>query len=67
LVKNLEMAKLTLLKETPLFQIIDSPRFPLEKSVLRKAVTALVGLFLGFLISLFFLARKTNKQVVTHN
>lgn len=64
LVKNLEIAKLTLLKETPLFQIIDSPRFPLEKSVLRKAVTALVGLLLGFLISLFFLARKTNKQVV---
>lgn len=31
LLKNLELARYTLLKETPLFQIIDEPKFPLKK------------------------------------
>ncbi|HRI21749.1 MAG TPA: Wzz/FepE/Etk N-terminal domain-containing protein [Panacibacter sp.] len=31
LLKNLELAKYSLLKETPLLQVIDEPRYPLEK------------------------------------
>lgn len=32
LVKNLEMSKISLMKETPLIQMVDSPIFPLEKT-----------------------------------
>lgn len=67
LVNNLEMAKLTLLKETPLFQIIDIPRYPLDKSVLRKAVTALIGLVLGFLITFLFLINKGKRKTLPLN
>lgn len=31
LLKNLELAKYTLLKQTPFMQVIDEPKFPLEK------------------------------------
>jgi len=45
LIKNLEMSKISMEKETPLVQIIDQPRFPLE----RKKLTLFQGIVLGFL------------------
>lgn len=45
-VKNLELAKVTLQKETPLIQVVDNPVYPLEKEKLKK----LVGLVLGGII-----------------
>lgn len=59
LVKNLDAAKLTLLKETPLFQIIDPPRYPLEKHVIRKAYAAVLGFTIFFLISLSYFYRRS--------
>jgi len=51
LVKNLELAKVTLRKETPLIQIIDKPILPLEKIVVGKKKTALVWGFVSVLIA----------------
>jgi hypothetical protein len=50
LVKNLEFAKLTLMREEPLVQIIDQPIFPLPKARLGKLKAMVVG---GFLFGLF--------------
>lgn len=47
--KNLEMLKYSIVKETPVIQIIDKPHFPLEK----KELTPLVGIVLGSLLGLF--------------
>ena len=65
LVANLEMAKVTLLRETPLIQLIDRPVLPLKKSKLGKAKSLLMGGFLaGFLTVLYLIVRKMLKQVM---
>lgn len=43
LTKNLEMSKITLHKETPLIQVVDSPIFPLKKERLSVLKGAIVG------------------------
>lgn len=48
-VKNLEIAKITLQKETPLFQIVDEPRLPLKSKKFRKIYGIIIGGMLGFL------------------
>ncbi|MDB4926314.1 lipopolysaccharide biosynthesis protein [Mucilaginibacter sp.] len=49
LVKNLEMAKMSLLQETPLIQVIDRPILPLEKERTGK----LKGLIIGGAVAIF--------------
>jgi hypothetical protein len=51
LVVQLELAKITLRRETPLIQLIDSPILPLEKEKFGK----FIGLVLGGLISCFLI------------
>lgn len=46
LVKNLEMSKMALLKETPLIQVIDQPIYPLSVTHYSKLTFGLLG-FLG--------------------
>lgn len=59
LVKNLEMSKIALRKETPLIQIIDSPVFPLEKTSASKIVFMIIGGFIStILIVIFFISKK---------
>lgn len=57
LVKNLEISKVSLRKETPLIQVIDQPILPLEKTVVSKTGSFLTGLtlaiFLGVITLLF--------------
>ncbi|RZK40202.1 MAG: lipopolysaccharide biosynthesis protein [Pedobacter sp.] len=43
LVKNLEMTKMALLKETPLIQVIDTPIFPLKRQKFSKAKGLILG------------------------
>jgi hypothetical protein len=46
LVKNLELSKIALLKETPLIQIVDAPQYPLERyklGNLKAAVICAIG------------------------
>lgn len=59
LVKNLELSKLTLRKETPLVQIIDTPLLPLQKKKLGRLMGALIfGMAAAFLTSVFFLIKR---------
>ncbi|HRO42881.1 MAG TPA: hypothetical protein PL009_08605 [Flavipsychrobacter sp.] len=54
LVKHLELAKISLRKETPLFQVIDKPVLPLEKKKLGKLKGIVLGFVVGGLLSLFY-------------
>ncbi len=54
LVKQSELAKVTLRKETPLIQVIDRPILPLKKEKLGKIEGMVLGtLLFGFLSILF--------------
>lgn len=55
LVQNLEMAKVTLRKETPLIQIIDGPILPLKKNKISIVRYVLAGGILAGFIMLFFI------------
>jgi hypothetical protein len=63
LVKQTELAKVTLRKETPLIQVIDQPILPLQKVKFGKAKGILMGgVLTGFLTILGLLARRLLKQ-----
>lgn len=48
--QNLEIAKITLQKETPLYQVIDEPTLPLEATRPSKLISLIVGGILGGLL-----------------
>lgn len=58
LVTNLEMAKVTLLKETPLIQVIDRPILPLKKEKIGRLKSLFVGAFLFALLSICYYITK---------
>ncbi|TPG40079.1 Wzz/FepE/Etk N-terminal domain-containing protein [Flavobacterium pectinovorum] len=65
LVKQSEMAKVTLRRETPLIQVIDRPILPLEKVRFGKAKGIILGGFLGgFLIVIFLIIKRIYKQLL---
>lgn len=49
LVKNLELSKISLRKETPLIQVIDSPIMPLDKVFISKLKGSVIGFVFGAL------------------
>lgn len=66
LVRNLELSKITLRKETPLIQVIDSPILPLEKTRLSALKGIVLGAFLaGFLTILFFSLKLVYIKITT--
>jgi hypothetical protein len=66
LVRNLEISKVSLRKETPLIQVIDRPILPLDKSKIGKLMGIVVGGFIGaFLISALLLLRKILKSIIS--
>lgn len=56
LVKNLEVAKMSLLQETPLIQIIDRPILPLEEQKINKIKGFFVGVCIGVFSAVIFLS-----------
>lgn len=58
LVKNLELAKISMRKEVPLIQVIDKPILPLEKDRVGKVKGLIVGAFLSFFIVVSILVIK---------
>lgn len=58
LVVQLELAKITLRKETPLIQLIDLPIFPLEKEKLGKLKSLIIGGLFASMISILYLSFK---------
>lgn len=64
LVKQTELAKVTLRRETPLIQIIDKPILPLAKERLGKAKGIVLGGFLaGVLIIFYLIIRRLLKEL----
>ncbi|MFD2601229.1 lipopolysaccharide biosynthesis protein [Flavobacterium suzhouense] len=59
LIKQTELAKVTLRKETPLIQVIDRPIYPLKKERFGKAKGIVFGGFIGgFLAVMYFIVRR---------
>jgi len=58
LVKNLEISKVSLRKETPLIQVIDEPVYPLPAKKSGKMLSFIVGAFLFGFIAVVWLAIK---------
>jgi hypothetical protein len=65
LVKQTELAKVTLRKETPLIQIIDKPILPLKKEKIGM-LKAIVygGILFGFLTILYLIFKKFLRQLI---
>jgi hypothetical protein len=55
LIKNLELSRTMMAKDQPLIQLIDQPRFPLEKKKTSKLISAIGGSFLTFFLSVVYL------------
>lgn len=54
LIQNLEMSKMTLMKEAPLLQIVDGPIYPLKIEKLGKIKGVFIGSFLFSFVVLFW-------------
>lgn len=66
LVKNLEISKISLRKETLLIQVIDNPVYPLEKIRVGKVKSMIgAGFLFGFLTVLIIILRKILKNVLS--
>jgi len=66
LVKNLEIAKMSLLQETPLIQVIDRPILPLEKSKSGRLVGIVLGGFVAaMLVIMGILLKKIYKNILS--
>jgi hypothetical protein len=64
IVKQTELAKVTLRKETPLIQVIDQPILPLPKEKFGKAKGILLGgILAGFLTILGLIVRRIFKEI----
>jgi len=64
LVKQTELAKVTLRKETPLIQVIDKPILPLKKEKFGKAKGIVMGgVLAGFVVVLVLILRRLLKSI----
>ena len=65
IVKNLELSKITLLNQTPIINIIDTPTLPLKEDKKSKTLLGVLGGFLGGFLSIcFFIFRKLFKDAL---
>lgn len=64
MVKNLELTKISLLKETPLVQIIDQPILPLEKERIGRIRSFLIGCSLFGILSILFLSARRSLKLL---
>jgi hypothetical protein len=52
-IKNIELTKISQAQQTPIFQILETPRLPLENKKLELYELLFIGLFGGVLLSFF--------------
>lgn len=65
LIKNLELAKISLKKDEPLIQVVDEPIFPLVVTKLSAIKGTFAGIVIaGFLIVSFLLLKKIISEVI---
>jgi uncharacterized protein involved in exopolysaccharide biosynthesis len=57
LIKNLKLAEIGLRKQTPLVQVIEAPRYPLERTGFKPWQLGLFGFFVGLFIA-FYISTK---------
>lgn len=62
LIKNLKLAEIGLRKQTPLVQIIEAPRYPLERVGFKPWQLGVFGLVAGLLLALYFTLKQFNKK-----
>jgi len=68
LVKNLELSKITLRKETPLVQIIDTPILPLQVEKFGKIKGIVLGAIIGGILTILTLIlHKLYKRVIQND
>lgn len=66
LLQNLELSKISLLKEAPLIQIVDSPILPLPANRLGKLLGLIIGSFVaGILVLIYLFVRKSFKDILS--
>lgn len=66
LVKNLELARISLRQETPLIQVIDEPVLPLKKERLGKAKGFMLGgILLVLLVFVFFIIKYVYIKIIS--
>lgn len=64
LIKNLELSKLTLLKETPIIEVMDGPVLPLEDKKINPIIQLIIFIFLAILFSsIYIILRKLVREV----
>lgn len=65
LVQNLEMAKMKLLQEQPLIQLVDQPQYPLKMQKMGKVKGIILGGgLICFVLAIFIAAKKWYKDVI---
>jgi hypothetical protein len=52
--KNLETLKLSLINQTPVIQVLDTPKFPLFDQRTPARYSLLIGFAIGFVLSFFY-------------
>lgn len=63
--RNLELAKINLQKETPLYQIIDEPQLPLVAEKTSRLLAAIAGVVAGcFLVMIYLVVRRLSQETV---
>jgi len=68
IVKNLEIAKVNHRNNSPLIQIIDTPRFPLKRSEIRLAKGMVFGaLIVGFLALFYIYIKESYRLHISEN
>ncbi len=66
--KNLEISRMSMAQETPIIQIIDSPKYPLYKKKFGKLKGIIVGgVLAGLLILIYLIARKIFLDAINDN
>ncbi len=59
LIKNLELSKVALLNQTPIFLIIDTPTLPLDDENISMSLVAIISVIVGLISSIsFFIFKK---------
>lgn len=65
MVKNLEMTKISLLRETPLIQLVDQPIYPLNKQSLGKVKGTVLGFVIfSLIVSLLLVVTNIIKKLI---
>lgn len=65
IIKNLELAKMSMAQETPIIQVVDTPILPLKKQKIGKVTGVLIGgILAGVLCVIYLLLRQFYKEIM---